>query len=128
MKHPSHPRPAAAILALALALATDSIAAAPRPPAQIPPATHPDSASWPALFQPDLSDAIFPAGIWSIQEGALTATEDQAIWTNRELQRFILDLEFKTAHGSNSGVIVYCSDAKQWIPNSIEIQIADDHS
>jgi hypothetical protein len=35
-------------------------------------------------------------------------------------------LEFKTADGTNSGVIVYCSDTKRWIPNSVEIQIADD--
>jgi hypothetical protein len=35
-------------------------------------------------------------------------------------------VEFKTAAGTNSGAIVYCSDIQNWIPNSLEIQIADD--
>jgi len=56
----------------------------------------------------------------------LTATEDQCIWTKDVYDDFILDLQFKTAEGTNSGVIVYCSDTDRWIPNSVEIQIADD--
>ena len=32
----------------------------------------------------------------------------------------------KKADGTNSGVIVHCSDTKKWIPNSVEVQIADD--
>ncbi len=56
----------------------------------------------------------------------LTASEDQAIWTSKDYKNFVLDLEFKTAPGTNSGVIVYASDTKDWIPNSVEIQIADD--
>jgi hypothetical protein len=42
------------------------------------------------------------------------------------LENFALDLEFRTAPGTNSGVIVYASDIANWIPNSVEIQIADD--
>lgn len=84
---------------------------------------------WQPLFAKDLSNADFPKGVWSITEdGVLTATEDQCIWTKKEYTNFILDLEFKTADGTNSGVIVYCSDTKNWIPNSVEIQIADDFS
>jgi len=41
-------------------------------------------------------------------------------------EHFVLDLEFKTADGTNSGVIVYCSNMENWIPNSVEVQIADD--
>ena len=59
-------------------------------------------------------------------DGLLTASEDQAIWTRQDYRNFVLDLEFKTAPGTNSGVIVYASDIKDWIPNSVEIQIADD--
>ena len=96
--------------------------------AQKPAATpgHPDVTGWADLFQPALSNAEFPAGIWTFADGVLTASEDQAIWTDREYSSFILDLEFKTAPGTNSGVIVYASDTKDWIPNSVEIQIADD--
>jgi hypothetical protein len=78
------------------------------------------------LFSDDLSNADFPAGVWSIKDGVITATEDQCIWTQRDYDNFILELEFKTAKGTNSGVIVYCSNTENWIPNSVEIQIADD--
>jgi len=95
---------------------------------EIPPKTHPDSKDWPDLFKPDLSDADKPAGVWTFDDGVLTASKDEAIWTKKDYKSFVLDLEFKTADASNSGVIVYCSDASNWIPNSIEIQIADDHA
>ena len=94
----------------------------------VPPKAHPESASWDNLVAADLSDAEFPAGVWSSQDGVLTATEDQCIWTKKPYDNFILDLEFKTAEGTNSGVIVHCSNMKDWIPNSVEIQIADDIS
>jgi len=88
--------------------------------------THPDISGWPDLFAADLSNAEFPAGVWTVADGVLTASEDQAIWTARDYENFIVDLEFQTAPGTNSGVIVYCSDVANWIPNSVEIQIADD--
>jgi hypothetical protein len=94
----------------------------------VPPQTHPDSAAWGNLVAADLSDAEFPQGVWSAQDGVLTATEDQCLWTKKRYDDFVLDLEFKTADGTNSGVIVHCSDMKDWIPNSVEIQIADDFS
>ena len=88
--------------------------------------THPNTNRWPDLFTSDLSNAIYPEGIWTFEDGVLTASEDQAIWTRKDYDNFILDLEFKNAPGTNSGVIVYCSDIKNWIPNSVEVQIADD--
>jgi len=80
--------------------------------AQVPPKSHPKTKKrgWQDLFTPDLSNAIKPANIWSFENGTLTATEDINIWSNKEYQDFILDLEFKTANGTNSGVIVHCSD------------------
>jgi acetyl esterase/lipase len=87
---------------------------------------HPNTRKWPALFAQDLSNAIFSKGVWTSEDGVLTASEDQAIWTIKDYDNFVLDLEFKTAPGTNSGVVVYCTDTKNWIPNSVEIQIADD--
>jgi len=81
---------------------------------------------WQSLFTDDLSNAVYPAGVWSVKDGVITATEDQCIWTQKDYDNFILELEFKTAKGTNSGVIVYCSNTENWIPNSVEIQIADD--
>lgn len=89
---------------------------------------HPDTSEWEGLFTADLSNAAKPEGVWTVSDGVLTASEDQAIWTTRDYDNFILDLEFKTAPGTNSGVVVCCSDTKDWIPNSVEIQIADDYA
>jgi len=92
----------------------------------IPPKSHPDVNNWNDLFTSDLSNAIFQEGIWTYEDEILTASEDQVIWTNKPYNNFILDLEFMTEEGTNSGVIVYCNNTEDWIPNSVEIQIADD--
>lgn len=84
--------------------------------------------NWQPLFADDLSNAAYPKGVWTFEKGVLTASEDQAIWSNKRYEKFVLDLEFKTAPGTNSGVIVYCTDTANWIPNSVEVQIADDYS
>ncbi len=95
---------------------------------KIPPEKHPKSEKWEDLIKKDFSNAIVPDDIWKWEEDVLTASEDQNIWTKEVYNNFVLDLEFKNAEGTNSGVIVYCSDVENWIPNSIEIQIADDYS
>lgn len=94
----------------------------------VPPSKHPKSKSWQDLFQPDLSNALNPDGVWTFEDGILTASEDKNIFTKKVYDNFILDLEFKTAEGTNSGVVVYCSDTDNWIPNSVEIQIEDNHA
>lgn len=87
---------------------------------------HPDSSGWEDLLASDLSNADAPRGVWSFEDGVLTASKDECVWTKKEYNDFVLDLEFRTAPGANSGVIVYASDVSDWIPNSVEIQIADD--
>lgn len=89
------------------------------------PTSHPDSAGWENLFSADLSNAICPKGVWSVKDGELSATEDQAILSEKQYDQFVLDFEFKTSPHANSGAIVHCSDAANWIPNSVEIQLAD---
>lgn len=113
------------LLLLAVSLGFATLACAGE---AVPPKNHPDSANWENLFAPDLSNTIRPEGVWSVSDGVLTASEDKCIWTEKQYENFVVDLEFKTAEGTNSGVIVYCSDEKNWIPNSVEIQIADDFS
>jgi len=112
--------------------AASSTASAPRaaPETKLPPPPdkHPDSRSWPDLFRSDFSDADHPRGVWRFEDGVLTASQDKAIWTKKDYDNFIIDLEFKNAEGTNSGVIVYCSDTRRWIPNSVEVQIADDYA
>ena len=89
---------------------------------------RPETAGWKPLFAGDLSDAVAPKGVWTVSDGILTASKDQCIWTRDTYENFVLDLEFKTDPGTNSGVIVYASDIQDWIPNSVEIQIADDYA
>ena len=80
------------------------------------------------LFTANLSNAEYNKAVWSIdEEGLLTASEDDGIWTTIEYENFELTLEFKNDNCTNSGVIIYCSDKQNWVPNSIEIQIADDY-
>jgi hypothetical protein len=87
---------------------------------------HPDSSDWTALFAADLSNADYPEGVWTLEDGAITASKDQAIWTQTDYENFVLDLEFKTGPNANSGVIVYSTNTKNWIPGAIEVQILDD--
>ncbi len=89
-------------------------------------AEDPDTTDWAPLFKDDLSNAIKPEGVWTAEDGVFTASEDQAMWSDRDYDNFILDLEFKMGEGANSGVAVYCSNMDDWIPNSLEIQVQDD--
>jgi hypothetical protein len=88
---------------------------------------HPDSKTWADLFAADLSNALFPAGVWSWKDGELTPKDqDEVVWSKKEYENFILDLEFNLDPAANSGVLVYSTDLQNWIPNTIEIQILDD--
>ena len=83
---------------------------------------------WIPLFGPNLSEANYNPSAWSETKGILGAVKDESIWTKIPYENFELDLEFKNEEGTNSGIVVYCTDTTNWIPNSVEIQIADDHS
>jgi hypothetical protein len=80
------------------------------------------------LFGTNLSNAIYNPAIWKDSTGVLTAYKDECIWSKDEYDDFILDLDFQTADGTNSGVIVHATEIIEWIPHSVEIQIADDYS
>lgn len=82
---------------------------------------------WQPLFNNDLSNAMDVQGVWTFEDNILTASEDACIFTKVEYENFIIDLEFKNEEGTNSGVIVYCTDRENWIPNSAEVQIGDDY-
>jgi len=79
------------------------------------------------IFGKDYSLAEFVEGSWEIQGDLLIALEDQVVWAPGEYENFELSFEFMNEDGTNSGIIVYCTDQENWIPNSVEIQIADDY-
>ena len=88
-----------------------------------------DKSNWSPLFNNDLTNASYNKEVWSLDDkGVLTANKDEIIFTNKEYENFELELEFRLEHESNSGVVIYCTDSKNWVPNSIEIQIADSSS
>jgi len=93
----------------------------------VPPTKHPDSSKWQDLFAPDLSNAVYPKGIWYLEDGSLTASEDKCIWTKEKYDDFILDIEFKNGPAANSGVFLHCSNIDDFVPNSVEAQILDDY-
>lgn len=98
-------------------------------PLTIPPSQHPDSRNWRSLFNLDLSNAVFTKGVWFINEkGDLTANKDEAIWTDRDYENFVIDLEYMCDPAANSGVLIYGSNLADWIPNTVEIQILDDNN
>ena len=91
---------------------------------------HPNTKQrgWVDLFSNDLSNAGNTGNVWSVEDSVFTASKDAPLWSNKAFDNFMLDLEFKNADGTNSGVIVHATDTANWIPHSVEIQIADDYS
>ena len=79
------------------------------------------------LFGEDYSLAEFEGGSWVVREDLLVALEDKVVWAPGEYENFQLAFDFMNEEGTNSGIIVYCNDQGNWIPNSVEIQIADDY-
>lgn len=92
---------------------------------------HPDTTAkgWRNLLGAgDLAKvADFKPGTWQRDgKDGITSTIDSALWFKGEFENFVLDFEYKLDPEANSGVIIYCSDVKNWIPNSIEVQLLDD--
>ncbi|MDB6116590.1 MAG: putative secreted glycosyl hydrolase [Verrucomicrobiaceae bacterium] len=81
----------------------------------------PDTKGWKDLFKPDLSNAL-AAYKWSFTNGELVAGDHETLWTKDSYSDFILDLEFKVAKESNSGVFLRSSDIKN-VLGALEIQV-----
>lgn len=82
---------------------------------------HPDSSKWADLFTADLSNAI-GGGHWVVEDGVLVARHHDTIWTKESYGDFVLDLEFKVAKESNSGVFLRAGDIKK-VLTAFEIQV-----
>ena len=88
-----------------------------------------DKTCWNNLIPATLEEAAdFEKGVWTFTDGVLTASKDSALWFKGDYSDFVLDLEYKLDPAANSGVIIYTSDVKNWIPNSVEVQLLDDYS
>ncbi|MDH7599562.1 MAG: DUF1080 domain-containing protein [Sedimentisphaerales bacterium] len=80
---------------------------------------------WQPLFAEDLSDAILakPGG-WQMVGNVLYKRAGGDIWTKATYGNFILDLQFKTEKGTNSGVFLR-AQKPEWLPWP-EVQIQDE--
>lgn len=86
------------------------------------PAAHPDTTGWQDLFAADLSNADLPAGSWEMKDGVLVAKTHDTIWTKAPYANFILDLEFKVAKESNSGVFLRAGNPNDCL-SALEVQV-----
>jgi hypothetical protein len=90
-------------------------------------ANHPWTLGYKPLLAQDLSNCTFNPGSWEYADGVLTRKGGGDIWTNQTYGDFMLDLEFKVAEGTNSGVFFRTADIKNWLHTGIEVQIYDSH-
>ena len=80
-------------------------------------------AGWQDLLAPDLSNTTFKPGSWTMEDGVLSRVGGGNIWTKERYGDFILDLEFKLAENTNSGVFIRTGDIDRYVETSIEVQI-----
>lgn len=73
------------------------------------------------LFAPDLSNAV-NGEHWKWEDGTLVAKDHETLWTKDSYTNFKLDLDFKVAKESNSGVFLRSSDIKNALA-APEIQV-----
>ncbi|MDO5553850.1 MAG: DUF1080 domain-containing protein [Planctomycetia bacterium] len=78
------------------------------------------------LFGKKLENTQYNPEDWFVDaSGIIKPLKDGAIFSKEKYKNFIYDLEFKNTQDANSGIIIKCSDRESWIPNSLEIQVAD---
>jgi len=82
---------------------------------------------WRDLFAKDLSNCKYQSGSWTLKKGVLARTGYGDIWTKEEFGDFILDLEFKLAKKTNSGVFLRTADSNDSINTGIEVQVLDSY-
>jgi sugar phosphate isomerase/epimerase len=87
-----------------------------------------DPTGWQPLFDGDLSDAEMPGEPWEVEDGVLSPTGRGDLWSVAEYGDFVLDLEFKCAEDTNSGVFLRCSSIPDWLNTAIEVQILQQES
>ena len=73
------------------------------------------------LFAQDLSDAT-GGEHWKWENGELVAKDHETLWTKESYASFVLDLEFKVAKESNSGVFLRSANMKD-VLGALEIQV-----
>jgi hypothetical protein len=83
--------------------------------------SNPDTTGWKDLIAKDFSNAI-NGEHWKWEDETLVANDHETLWTKDSYSSFILDLEFKVAKESNSGVFLRSGNIKDVLA-ALEIQV-----
>jgi sugar phosphate isomerase/epimerase len=87
---------------------------------------------WKDLLAKDLANCTFKPGSWAVEDHVLTRKGTKKsrgdIWTKQTYGDFILDLEFKLAEKTNSGIFFRTADINDLVQTGIEVQVYDSHS
>ena len=108
------------------AASVDMTQAADTTSQQLPVASHPESTEdWQNLFSSDLSNAQMESSdSWVMQDSVLKANDHSTIWTQESYEDFVLDLEFQTPEGANSGIFIRTGDTSN-VLSALEVQVHD---
>ena len=70
-------------------------------------AKHPNTseAGWSDMFKGDLSNAIFKKEIWKDSAGVFTASADEALWSEKEYNNFMLVWNLKMLRVPTAGLL-----------------------
>ena len=86
------------------------------------------SFQWQNLLKYDLTNCVIEPGSWKFEDGILSAEGGGDLWTKNIYGNFILDLDFKLAPETNSGVFLRTGDIVEWLHTAIEVQIFDSYN
>jgi hypothetical protein len=84
-------------------------------------AEHPVTLGWQALIAENFVNCTGGTH-WSMEGDTFVAKDHETLWTHEAYENFILDLEFKVAKESNSGVFLRSSDINN-VLKALEIQV-----
>jgi len=86
-----------------------------------------DRARWQWLFNgQDLAGWQAEPGSWVVAPGGVLYPKGGGdLWTAKRFGNFTLELEFKLAEGTNSGVFLRCGSIENWLHTAIEVQVLD---
>jgi len=97
-------------------------------PADTTPSSKPASAGWVPLFNGrDLTGWKLKEGSWVVDNGTLARKGGGDIWTEERFGDFVLDLEFKVAPKSNSGIFFRTGNLRDCVQTGIELQVLDSY-
>lgn len=83
---------------------------------------------WIHLFNGiDLTGWIHNPGSWTVEDGILTLQGGGDMWSEQRFGNFVLDLEYRQAEQTNSGIFFRCGSLADWINTCIELQVENSY-